>query len=243
MALTDNLISYYKLDEASGSVLDAHGSNNGTNTGATPGATGKIGSAYDFDDNSADRVDCNFVPSGSNYSWQAWVYPTASTASRAWRILDSTANNQGSYIIYNTYNGGIIQFNKGTGATLQYARSTYKLSDHVNEWTHIICVWDGTDPPNIYVNGSDDPLSAETFTTDAVSWGAQELIIGNRSGYDRGFEGVIDEVGIWARALTSGEVVQLYNDGAGLAYPFSEDTPVLQNYKLNDGFVDINYSV
>ena len=31
--------------------------------------------------------------------------------------------------------------------------------------------------------------------------------------------GIIDEVGFWNRELTSSEVTDLYNSGAGLAYP------------------------
>jgi hypothetical protein len=33
--------------------------------------------------------------------------------------------------------------------------------------------------------------------------------------------GLIDEVGIWSRALTGAEVTSLYNGGAGLQYPFT----------------------
>ena len=33
--------------------------------------------------------------------------------------------------------------------------------------------------------------------------------------------GKLDEVGIWIRELTAGEVTQLYNSGAGLSYPFT----------------------
>ncbi|GAG24051.1 unnamed protein product, partial [marine sediment metagenome] len=44
-----NLISFYSLDGISGSVLDELSEHNGTNSGATRGVTGKIGSAFDFD--------------------------------------------------------------------------------------------------------------------------------------------------------------------------------------------------
>ncbi len=33
-------------------------------------------------------------------------------------------------------------------------------------------------------------------------------------------DGIVDEVGLWSRALTIAEVTALYNAGAGLAYPF-----------------------
>ena len=35
MAISDNLISYYKFDESSGNASDSVGSNTGTNTGLT----------------------------------------------------------------------------------------------------------------------------------------------------------------------------------------------------------------
>ena len=45
MALIDGLISYWKLDEESGDAIDACGNNDGTVTGATQGAAGKINTA------------------------------------------------------------------------------------------------------------------------------------------------------------------------------------------------------
>lgn len=40
-------------------------------------------------------------------------------------------------------------------------------------------------------------------------------------GANRHMNGDIDEIGIWSRIITSGEVTSLYNSGAGLAYPFT----------------------
>ena len=42
MALTDNLVSYWKLDESSGNAADSVGSNTLTNTGTATYAAGKI---------------------------------------------------------------------------------------------------------------------------------------------------------------------------------------------------------
>ena len=47
-SLNDDIISYYKLDETTGAVVDSAGSNDGTNNGATRGVTGKIDDAFDF---------------------------------------------------------------------------------------------------------------------------------------------------------------------------------------------------
>jgi hypothetical protein len=55
--------------------------------------------------------------------------------------------------------------------------------------------------------------------------GTDGNFIGNYNNYDSnwGFDGMIDEIGVWSRALTSGEVTQLYNSGAGLQYPFTSN--------------------
>ena len=48
MALIDGLVSYYKLDESSGTVLDTETTNDLTNSGAVANSTGKINTAYLF---------------------------------------------------------------------------------------------------------------------------------------------------------------------------------------------------
>jgi len=35
-----------------------------------------------------------------------------------------------------------------------------------------------------------------------------------------GFAGELGEIGLWKRVLAPADVVQLYNSGAGLSYPF-----------------------
>jgi hypothetical protein len=46
-------------------------------------------------------------------------------------------------------------------------------------------------------------------------------MIGNDPSYlFNGFLGNIDEVAIWNRQITAGEVATLYNGGNGITYPF-----------------------
>ena len=48
MALTDSLISYWKLDEASGNATDSHGTNTLTDTNTVTSVAGKINTARYF---------------------------------------------------------------------------------------------------------------------------------------------------------------------------------------------------
>ena len=76
--LTDGLVSYWKLDDGSGSVAtDSAGSNNGTITGAT-WTTGKIGGALNF--NGDDYVDTESPFQSTlrgSFTIAFWVKPTA----------------------------------------------------------------------------------------------------------------------------------------------------------------------
>jgi hypothetical protein len=56
MALTDNLVSYWKLDESSGNAADSVGSNTGTNVGSIAYSAGKINNGATM--GSSKRFDC-----------------------------------------------------------------------------------------------------------------------------------------------------------------------------------------
>ena len=50
MVTTDTLVSYYKLEEASGDAIDAHGSNDGTVQNVVYESAGLIDNCYRFND-------------------------------------------------------------------------------------------------------------------------------------------------------------------------------------------------
>ena len=70
--LIDGIISYYNLDEAAGDAIDAHGSNDGSVSGATQGATGKINDAYSFDGDDVVTLTSP-ITSGSDFTITAWI--------------------------------------------------------------------------------------------------------------------------------------------------------------------------
>jgi hypothetical protein len=73
-------------------------------------------------------------------------------------------------------------------------------------WYHVVLVRDGKKVA-VYLNGNADPeISGETaieYRSDA-----DQLFIGGRSDNFANFEGKIDEVAIYSRALTSSEVAE-----------------------------------
>jgi hypothetical protein len=91
-------------------------------------------------------------------------------------------------------------------------------------WHFVIVTQTGTDAPIFYIDGSSvaSSLVASDGVADKPSSG-QGSAIGVEPGTTPSgfFDGTIDEVGIWSRALSGTEVGQLWNGSNGLSYPFA----------------------
>lgn len=105
-------------------------------------------------------------------------------------------------------------------ATLNNSWNDYPSNTIIstNVWYHLVSTYTSGNL-NIYINGSlDKNYVNPTGNLISVSDG---LHIGHEDAWiNEYFFGIIDEIGIWSRALSAAEVAALYNGGAGLAYPF-----------------------
>jgi len=215
-----DLVSYYKLDETTGDVVDSHGTNNGTNYGATRGVTGKINNAFSFDGTNdyieiADTSDLRLLSGGT---YNGWLY---SDGDRGFLIAKSDGiQGVGGYVIEL---GGLgaggkhaLDIALGSGWDLQ-------ISDIIptGAWHMVTVTWDGSDI-YAYLDGSEIGHSVTGALPDDD--GANDIFIGKRYSNDQFYGGDFDEIGIWSRALTSDEITSLYNSGAGLTYTTTTTT-------------------
>ncbi|MEI6529685.1 MAG: LamG domain-containing protein [Candidatus Falkowbacteria bacterium] len=218
MAILDNIVSYWKMDEASGNAADSVGANTATNTGVTY-AAGKINNGAVFNATTDQFALGNIIPGASDFTISAWVYLNQSVANRS--VFDQRNNSNGNALI--TYNCGsdnkfMLQLRNISAGGYTATTSTNAVSN--TTWTYLTVTRSGNTVTH-YLNGSANgsgAVSANTTGTD-ISW------IGNFYGGGVNFDGMIDEVGIWSRALTSTEITTLYNAGAGLQYPFTVGNP------------------
>ena len=210
--LTD-LVSYWKLDEESGTVYDSFGTNNGTVTGATYSQTGKINTGLYFD--AANEI----INCGTGTSLRITEEITLS----AWIKLSATQNTyprivgkESGYGMYVSSVTGNLRWYDGVNDVEVNSISSFDLRD--NSWHLVTTTYDKTAIRG-YVDAS--PVGTFSYTGSLTDVPAIPLTIGNRVAGDRYTVGTIDEVGIWSRALSPNEISQLYNADRGLTYPFT----------------------
>ncbi|MCK5450090.1 LamG domain-containing protein [Candidatus Pacearchaeota archaeon] len=211
---SSGLISYYKLDN--NDLTDSLEVNNGTNSGTT-NASGIIIDGRDFELSEGDYVTLPAIQPSSAVSVSAWI-KAESEGNRMYVIGGdkSTVSLDGFNLRWNSANTLTIRL--GTSSSTYTLTSTPTYSS--GTWYHVVSTYDGNNI-RLYVNGSE--LSGDSVSaTGTINYGgATSTYIGRRIRADLPdyFDGLIDEIGIWNRALNSTEVSDLYNSGDGLTYP------------------------
>ncbi len=212
MSLLTNLIPYWKLDEASGARVDSNGTNNLAEAGgAVSSVTGVIGNAVSTDGlgenlQHASNADLD-VGLGQAFTFTCWVQ--IRNGSFTYPFVQKFGGASTYEILFNA---GVNRFELilSDGNVLANTFGAVPL----NTWCFVAAGYDG-------VNGfiSVNAGTEDTFTSAGGASGSDVLQIAGHIGY-------LDEVGFWKRALTGTEIAQLYNSGAGLAYPFTSPTSV-----------------
>jgi hypothetical protein len=212
------LVGYWSFNEGSGTVatdFSGRGSH-GTITGAS-WANGKLGKALSFSgDNYVDAGTGSALDITGDVTVCAWVRPASLTTSNYRPIMArSTAGFTTQY--------NLSSEPAGTGAQVSFGWSDDSVNFEsyitdsnvlaVGRWTHI-CGIRGTSDA-IYINGASAAISQLSGPASVTTSGGS-LAIGKFGEANDGirWDGLIDEVRIYNRALTAGEVNSLYGSGA-----------------------------
>jgi Concanavalin A-like lectin/glucanases superfamily/Secretion system C-terminal sorting domain len=209
------LVAWYPF---SGNTIDSSGnSNNGTAYGCTltTDRYGRPNSAYYFDGIS-NYINISSSPSldiNSDITVSAWVKassysPVSGISDVVWRGNAVSAHDP--YAIY--LNGGELKFRRdvNTGTTVDEVGFTSSIVD--TAFFHLLVgTYDShTGYLSIYFDGN---LTSQSYLPDVVSYATSSFwnVIGSVDiATTSFFQGTIDDVGIWDRALTPCEVSKLY---------------------------------
>lgn len=223
MALITNLVSYWSLEESSGTRFDAHGSNDLTDVNTVGVATGKIGNGADFETvNTESLTITDASQSGlditGDMSLSFWINLETAipNANDQYEIASKTAFTSGNYgwdlYLLNVSGAQRIYFAQSSNGT-SFTQPFWSFSPSTSTWYHIVIVQDVGTNVTLYIDG----VSQGTGTAVASNFNNNGNFYLGR-GFSNNLDGILDEFGIWNRTLTSAEVTELYNSGNGLSY-------------------------
>src|SRR6187397_2292063 len=199
------LVGSYSFDQGSGSSLpDLSGNgNNGTISNATWSSSGKYGNALSFNGtNSIVTIpDSNSLDLTNGMTLEAWVNPNALGSSWRTAVFKSQPNDY-AYSLYANTGTNVPSGNAVTGGSDHDQRGTSQLAR--NTWTHLAVTYDGS-TLRLYANGTQVGSQA---AAGAISTSTGAVTIGGNNTWTEWFSGLIDEVRIYNRALSTTEIQQ-----------------------------------
>lgn len=227
-----NIAAWYAAD---GNANDLQGGNNGTLQNGTTFGSGKVGQSFVFD-GADDQITVPHNANqnvGSNLTIEAWINPTTVVTHGATILQKRTSGNVGGYVFEPTQpaGGGApngLQFVIMIGGIYSTLNPANVLQPNV--WQHVAATYDGSFM-RIYVNGVEVANKPQTGAIDAVT---APIVIGRNAVNNAGFQGGIDEVSLYNRALTASEIRDVYYAQSGGKYKAASNPTVGNKAKVGE---------
>jgi len=234
------LVGYWKFNENSGTTAaDSSGnSNTGTLTSGATWGVGQSGAATSLD-GSDDYVQVGpqaslAITSAGTFS--AWIYPTGAGSLGTYGGI--IVNKEGEYEVARFADGTIQWAFANTNPGWNWINSGYVAP--LNQWTHVALVYD-SGVVKTYINGVLTHTYNGSGSIGDIDGSQNDFRIGGRQSASHNFQGRIDEVKVYNRALsatevstTSGQTCWLVTDHLGTPRMVIDQTGSLANVKRHD---------
>jgi hypothetical protein len=212
-SLTQGLVGYWPF---CGNALDESGNNNhGTVNGATltTDRFGNQGSAYGFDGN--DFIDAGDSMELSSFSISAWANSSVINGQQGIisQLKDWGSDRFKNFHLYFEQDSS-CGIHLGNGIDYSVTPSAGHGVIQPNNWYHLTATH-SQDSAKLFINGV---LRAKMVVSNYVTTPNPKTYFGARVEVGPGspgtfFQGTIDDIAIWNRALSQNEITQLYNHG------------------------------
>jgi len=220
---TNGLVGYWPFN---GNANDESGNgNNGVVNGATLTSDrfGNVNSCYSFNGASYIQVNnWNAITGNSSFTVSFWTKPSQNN--NGWVLSFGTSSNGQGFEAGNYGWGG-----ENFGAQIwsyNYTPSTLTTTTF-NNWTNITIVYSNNNL-NAYKNGILVATQIVNYTTINLAQGI--LSIGKQIDFNEFYNGSLDDISIYNRALTQSEITGLYNAGTNTCLPSYLPTNGLVGY-------------
>ncbi|MCH7535318.1 MAG: LamG domain-containing protein [Bacteroidetes bacterium] len=224
-ATCDNLKAWWSMDEASGGRADSQGSNDLTDNNTVGSAAGKVSNGADFESGNTDeyfsRADTADLSITGDVSFAFWVNPETNGTSQFIYSKASTDTNISWYLHFQANDTVRVSY-WSDGSTISRFDTSSAVATTTGQWIHVVVTTDISVPSTtMYINSTSvavtDVLTAATSIQDDNSVTNIGALNDNASIVQE-YDGIIDELSIYAGLLTQTDVNNLYNAGLGASF-------------------------
>lgn|GEM_PF-932053 len=193
-------------------AVDTAGTNSGTLQGGVSFTAGEVGHAFSFDGSGFVQIptapSLNFTGT-SPMTVELWAYTTVTQTSFSFLgKRDTGCGLTWEYqMAYDPNNG--LHFNSDSGGPTYSGGVFTHLPFPLNTWMHLTATFDGS-TFLFYTNG----VVAATGTGTLGPLNNAPLMLGSSGGCGVPFVGLLDEVTLYNRALSSSEIQSIYLSGS-----------------------------
>ena len=198
------LVAAYGFDEGTGTTTaDQSGTGNGATLGGPTWTTsGRYGAALSFDgvNDLVTAPDSTSLDLTTGMTLEAWLRPTA--LGGKWR--SAVMKERPSSMSYGLYSGATNGTKVPAGEIFvnTYHTTAATSSLVINTWTHVAVTFNGS-ALVLFVNGTQ---ASQLLVSGSILASTGALRIGGNTIWGEWFEGQIDEVRVYNRALSASEI-------------------------------------
>lgn len=218
-SLATDLVSYWELEEASGTRVDSHGTADLTDYNTVGQVTGIQGDAADFNAAASEnlRVTDSSLNVQSDFSISFWASADDTSVFR--RMMTAYGgSNSGRIEIFNPGDNSFraLYYDASGNRTYKYATSMFPATGTLYHFVVAVDVSAAT--IDFYRNGTQ--LTTLNVNSNASSLGSNGGVFAIGSWVDgtQSWNGALDEFGFWGRYISGSDVTALYNSGDGIPY-------------------------
>jgi hypothetical protein len=211
--LRTGLVSWWKLDEVSGTRLDFVAGNDLTDNNTVTRVNGKIGrgKAGQFTTANSEylsRASNPELTTGDiDFTISCWVYLDSKGSSRVFAGKDAVANNREWYLRYDV-NTDRLHFHTADSSGDINADS---LGSPATFTWYLVVAWRDVATGTIHIQVNNGLVDSQSYGTSGMVPTTAAFEIGRQGNNSNFMDGRIDDVGFWKRILTAQERADLYN--------------------------------
>jgi len=203
----EGLIAYWSFDDGKGDVANdlTKNGNTGDIKGKSQWVAGKVGTALAFEKPSTIFVEIKDNPTlniTEQITMSAWIKPTEIYLGGDWKERNCVIAKRRAYYMDISETGNLASYLYGVQPQ-EWLIGNTNMKQFLNKWVHVATVYDGKEH-KLYINGK---LDVSVKKSGSITVVAENVYIGWVDN-NRYFDGVIDEVMLWSKGLTEGELAK-----------------------------------